>query len=148
MGDKLRGDSVQSIRNMTKGVIIAAIVGGLGVTGMLAAFLTSASPTVTVADAKESKANVYLAGTMVDGSLSVKPKELICEFDLKDDKGDTIRVFHKGHQPANLGSTARIVAKGKSDGTRFVAEKIMTKCPSKYEEEGEPKSSGVKVART
>jgi cytochrome c-type biogenesis protein CcmE len=133
---------------MTKGVMMAAILGGLGVTGMLTAFLTAASPTVTVADAKESRASVYLAGTMVDGTLSVKPKELICEFDLKDDKGDTIRVFHKGHQPANLGTTARIVAKGKSDGTRFVADKIMTKCPSKYEEEGEPKSKDVKVART
>lgn len=54
-------------------------------------------------------------------------------FDLFD-QGDTLTVFYKGVKPDQLADAQQVVAEGhlRTDGI-FEANKIMLKCPSKYE---------------
>ena len=64
-------------------------------------------------------------------------------FDLHDE-GDTLKIYYKGVKPDQLADAQQVVAEGhlRGDGI-FHAEKIMLKCPSKYEVEvAEDKEGG------
>lgn len=124
---------------MNRGAIISLLLTSIGLTAMVMAFVNSASPYVTIAEARTSDAkNLHLAGDIVPGSLRPKPKERKVEFDLKDETGKTIHVVYLGPPPSNMGSATKVVAVGGTDGDSFVATKLNLKCPSKYESaEGE-----------
>ncbi len=58
-------------------------------------------------------------------------------FILNDDKGNKLDVFHNGVKPANFEHTEQVVVLGKfSAGKKiFEADKVLVKCPSKYQKE-------------
>jgi len=56
------------------------------------------------------------------------------EFKIYDEKNDSISVFHRGIKPVNFEHAEKVVAIGKIQQNRFIAEKILVKCPSKYTE--------------
>ena len=58
-------------------------------------------------------------------------------FTLKDDIGSKLEVFHNGVKPANFEHTEQIVVLGKfsSEKKIFEADKVLVKCPSKYQKE-------------
>jgi cytochrome c-type biogenesis protein CcmE len=101
---------------------------------MTSALFANASPYVTVAEAKESKAkNLHVAGTLVPGTLQNYPKEGVVKFSIKDESGATMAVEYKGAEPGNLTTTPKIVAIGGFEGKTFAARDLLVKCPSKYE---------------
>ncbi|HOP61787.1 MAG TPA: cytochrome c maturation protein CcmE [Spirochaetota bacterium] len=59
-------------------------------------------------------------------------------FSITDDSGAELKVYHAGVKPLNFEHTEKIVALGKFSGENsiFMADKILVKCPSKYEKEG------------
>lgn len=119
---------------MNRGAIVSLVLTSIGLTAMVMAFVNSASPYVTVAQAKESKAkNLHLAGDIIPGTLRPKPMEGKVEFDVKDEKGATIHVVYLGPPPSNMGSATKVVAVGGVQNGEFVSEKLQLKCPSKYE---------------
>ncbi|MBL8086531.1 MAG: cytochrome c maturation protein CcmE [Chthonomonas sp.] len=125
---------------MKKSVILSSVLASVALTAMVSAFLMTANPTVTVDQAVRSKGEkVYLAGEIVSGSMISKPRARSITFTLRDDHGKLVTVFHEGHAPANMGTTTRVVAVGSYHDGSFKAEKLMTKCPSKYES-GKPES--------
>jgi len=58
-------------------------------------------------------------------------------FTLVDDSGNRLAAFHKGVKPQNFEHTEQVVVLGKysSDKNIFEADKVLVKCPSKYERE-------------
>jgi cytochrome c-type biogenesis protein CcmE len=58
-------------------------------------------------------------------------------FTLADDSGNTLTAFHNGVKPQNFEHTEQVVVLGKysSDKKIFEADKVLVKCPSKYEKE-------------
>jgi len=58
-------------------------------------------------------------------------------FTLADESGSNITVFHNGVKPQNFEHTEQVVVLGKysSEKKLFEADKVLVKCPSKYEKE-------------
>ncbi len=58
-------------------------------------------------------------------------------FTMIDEAGSRLTAFHKGVKPQNFEHTEQIVALGKysADKKIFEADKVLVKCPSKYEKE-------------
>jgi len=58
-------------------------------------------------------------------------------FTLAEENGDKLTAFHKGVKPVNFEHADQVVLIGKySSGKQlFEADKVLTKCPSKYEKE-------------
>jgi cytochrome c-type biogenesis protein CcmE len=58
-------------------------------------------------------------------------------FTMIDEAGSRLTAFHNGVKPQNFEHTEQIVALGKysADKKIFEADKVLVKCPSKYEKE-------------
>lgn len=101
------------------------------------AFLSNASPYVTVAQAQASKAdNLHVAGDIDKTTLQVSNTVRECTFMITDESGDSLKI-HSTDVPANMGEATKVVAIGGMDGEIFKARKLLLKCPSKYESEKE-----------
>jgi cytochrome c-type biogenesis protein CcmE len=61
---------------------------------------------------------------------------------MADEKGTQMKVVYEGTIPNNFESAQSIVVTGKYSDGYFHAKEILTKCPSKYQEQ-EVKSSGI-----
>jgi cytochrome c-type biogenesis protein CcmE len=119
---------------MTKGLVISIIVAALAMTGMLAAFLTSASPYVTIAEARKLKAdNLHIVGDLDKSTLTTRLQEGEVRFAMTDEKGARMNVIYKGSAPANMGEATKVVVIGGFRGDEFLARNILVKCPSKYQ---------------
>jgi len=111
--------------------LIAAVL-GLAITGFV--FLNQSSPYVTIAQAKQSKtSNVHVPGQITAGTIFNDVSRGEVRFTLNDEKGESLPVTYKGPAPANLGMARQVVAIGTMKGENFSAEKLLLKCPSKYE---------------
>lgn len=121
---------------MLKGQVITTAVALLAMTGVFAAFLTSASPYVTVAQARESSGNrLHLLGNLEKDSIHLDPKSKALTFRIKDPKGEICTIKHIGEPPSNLSEAKEVVAIGSMKDGEFVSEQLLLKCPSKYEED-------------
>lgn len=127
---------------MARGPLIAMICSFFGLAAVVSAFLINASPYVTVAEAKQSSSkSMHLAGDIMKESLNVRLEAGEVRFSVRDEKGDVMPVVYKGGPPANMGSATKVVCVGRVENGSFVADKLILKCPSKYESEA---SSGAK----
>lgn len=119
---------------MRTGTIIAIILSVLGLSAMVVAFITSASPYVTIAEAKtQGGDNLHVAGEILPGTVFTSGATQQVRFTMKDQNGEQIPVVYTGTAPANMGSVAKVVAVGGVKDGVFQATKLWIKCPSKYE---------------
>ena len=119
---------------MKKGPIITAVVTAFALTAVVAAFVSNASPYVTIAQAKTIHSDqLHLAGDLLKGSVSTDYATHTLTFKLRDKDGQVITVLHKGEPPESMSTVTKVVAIGGMQGDRFVSNKLLLKCPSKYE---------------
>lgn len=119
---------------MRLGPVLAVVVAVAGLTAMVTAFLTQASPYVTVAQAKTMKGDsLHLAGDILRDTVQVDARANRLRFELKDEAGQVMPVLYHGPQPSNMGSATKVVAVGGVENGVFVARELLLKCPSKYE---------------
>ena len=124
---------------MKLGKLVPYAVGVVSIGAVVAAFSSGASPYVTVAQARTMSGDrLHLQGELQKNSVRQDLKNGTLEFDLKDKDGATMHVVHKGER-VSLSEATTIVAIGKPEGDAFVSQKLLVKCPSKYEEEGKGK---------
>jgi cytochrome c-type biogenesis protein CcmE len=108
---------------------LAILFVGLGVTS----FQKTLTPYVSFDEARQSKGVVQVMGSLdktsdrYDGGL----QEL--SFELFDESGGRIPVAYKGTKPANFHDAISIVAIGRYREGRIEAERLLVKCPSKYQ---------------
>ncbi len=121
---------------MKLGAILAVALSAVGLSAVVFAFMTNASPYVTVKEAQARTGdNQHLAGDIVPGTLLTDLNAGTVKFDLKDQSGQVCKVLYTGPPLTNLGSATKLVAiGGMKDGT-FMSNKLLLKCPSKYESE-------------
>jgi cytochrome c-type biogenesis protein CcmE len=118
-----------------KGPVVTAIIATLAMAGVVGAFMSNASPYVTVAQAMTTGGdNLHLAGVMQKETFRQDITNGHITFDLKDIDGKTIQVEHVGSRPASLMDADRIVAIGSVKDGHFVSHDLLVKCPSKYDE--------------
>jgi len=67
----------------------------------------------------------------------VKHDEKGFSFLITDESGLKLNVYHSGVKPLNFEHTEQVVVLGKfsKENSTFIADKVLVKCPSKYEKE-------------
>ena len=113
-------------------VIVAALAFGSR------AFVANLTPYITFAQAREAKGQVQIVGKLDKGTIAYKNKTLL--FGIVDDKGDRMSVAYDDVRPPNFEMATQITAIGAFDGEAFRAEKLLVKCPSKYQGDGEDRA--------
>jgi cytochrome c-type biogenesis protein CcmE len=94
-------------------------------------WVNSLNPYVTVAQAKTSPDTVQVKGALLVDTISFG-KDGALNFDIQDDTG-RLKIVYKLSKPGNLEQASHVVAVGKYQGTAFQAERLLIKCPSKYQ---------------
>lgn len=118
---------------MRKGYwIAAALAAGFGVLG-ITAFTKSLTPYLTFDEARAARGTVQVMGGLDKASDRYDRESQRLYFDLVDDRGRRMPVVYSGVRPANFGDAISIVAIGRYRDGRIEAEKLLVKCPSKYQ---------------
>jgi cytochrome c-type biogenesis protein CcmE len=97
------------------------------------AMIQTIVPYVSVAQARQSSGKVQVKGKLVPGSVQMDPVQRQTRFTIEDAQGDLLNVIHPKLAQGNVEQATEIVAIGQMQGDIFVAEKILYKCPSKYQ---------------
>ena len=121
---------------MKPAAIIALFIAIAGLGLGVYAFVANASPYVSAKEAARMAGSVvHVAGKIDHGSTKASVQDQILRFNLIDDKGDTLPVLYKGMKPGDFDSAPTASVEGSYEGGTFLARKITTQCPSKYETE-------------
>jgi cytochrome c-type biogenesis protein CcmE len=91
---------------------------------------------------RQTKADrfIQMEGKVVATSIRYDNTKPTLVFDLTDDKKNIINVTFNDIKPDNFDSGYPVIVEGRFTGeSKFVADKLKVKCPSKYEEEAKKK---------
>lgn len=128
------GVIIHAMERSKRGLVATVVIAICAMVGVTAAFMSSASPYVTVAEAKTAKGeSLHLAGQIDAKTLTDDRIHGKLSFVLIDKNGDRIQVVHTGEPVNNLGDVKQVVAIGHVEKGVFVSEKMLVKCPTKYE---------------
>lgn len=109
----------------------------------LSTFSRSMTPYVSFAEAKAAPRTVQVMGALEKGTSRYDTNTKTLLFTLYDEKTKTsIPVSYTDVKPANFEDAVSIVAIGRYDNGVFAAEKLLVKCPSKYQGEEIEKQYG------
>jgi cytochrome c-type biogenesis protein CcmE len=116
-----------------KGYWIAAVLAlafvALGVT----AFQKTLTPYLTFDEARKSRSVVQVMGALDKTSDRYDTSNQELSFNLLDEHGRSMPVAYRGIKPGNFKDAISIVAIGRYQNGRIEAEKLLVKCPSKYQ---------------
>jgi cytochrome c-type biogenesis protein CcmE len=118
---------------MKKGYWIA---GGLAVAFVLlgvTSFQKTLTPYLSFEEARSAKGVVQVMGGLDKASDRYDTSTQKLFFELTDERGGRMPVVYGGTKPANFKDAISIVAIGRYREGRIEAEKLLVKCPSKYQ---------------
>ena len=118
---------------MKRGYWIAAALTLAFVGFGLTAFQKTLTPYLSFDEAKKSRGVVQIMGGLDKQSDRYDTATQELSFDLLDDKGHRMPVAYRGIKPGNFRDAISIVAIGRYKDGRIDAEKLLVKCPSKYQ---------------
>lgn len=118
---------------MKKGYWIASGLAVLFVILGLTSFQKTLTPYLSFEEARKSKGIVQVMGGLDKTSDRYDTATQQLAFDLVDDHGGRMPVLYGGTKPANFKDAISIVAIGPYRNGRIEAEKLLVKCPSKYQ---------------
>lgn len=114
----------------------AILIGGVSVSalcGVMFAFLTNASPYVTIEEARKSTAdNLHVIGEVDKATVQLASLQRECRFVMTDETGQSLQIISTD-LPSNLAEADQVVAIGGMKGDHFQARQLLVKCPSKYQ---------------
>ena len=98
-------------------------------------FVDSLTPYVGVAQAKRASGSVQVKGLIDEKSVPhIEGGEFV--FALKDEEtGESMTVRYKGMKPDQFDQAHHVVAVGRYRDGAFRSDKLLIKCPSKYEQQ-------------
>ena len=112
----------------------------------LTTFSSSMTPYVTFDEAERSARVVQVMGGLEQGSSRYDATSKTLHFRLVDlETKKVLPVAYRDVKPANFEDAVSIVAIGKYQKDTFNAEKLLVKCPSKYQGQETEKHYGAKV---
>lgn len=110
----------------------------------LVSFMGSQVSSVTIENARRSVNVVQVEGAVDFATMNYDVNKHELQFDLINHAEDVVEgmephrlhVVYHGEVPGNFEQATSVTVVGKTDGDQFVAQKMLVKCPSKYQ--GEP----------
>lgn len=129
---------------MKKSSIIGIVVIAIAI-AIIISTQSSASSYVTFGEAQEiaqsgSSKKIHVVGELKKNSVgqvvgvNPSPDKLSVSFVMVDDNHQEQTVFYNEPMPSDFLRSEKVVVIGGYHNDRFVADKILLKCPSKYEE--------------
>ena len=113
----------------------------------LTTFSSTMTPYVSFEEAEKSTRVVQVMGGLEKGSSRYDTVSKTLHFNLVDlETKKVLPVAYRDVKPANFEEAVSIVAIGKYQKDGFHAEKLLVKCPSKYQGEETEKHYGAKVS--
>ena len=109
------------------GAIVGFVAFGAG------AFKSNLTPYVSFEKARATTSAVQVAGKLVEHSDRFDEATSRLLFTLADDNGQQLQVAYKGMKPGNFNEATQVVAIGRYRDGVLEAEKLLVKCPSKYQ---------------
>jgi cytochrome c-type biogenesis protein CcmE len=93
-----------------------------------------------VAAANEGDEYHVVGKYVKDKGIEYNPKQNAnrCVFYLKDNENKEFKVIYNGAKPQDFEMSEQIVVTGKATAGVFIADKILMKCPSKYNNTSDP----------
>lgn len=121
---------------MKLGAWVSGIVVATGVSVGGYTFLTSASPYLSVEEAMARPGeSVHVVGVVDQATVQNDALRGTLRFAMVDDKGRSMRVEFHGPKPASFETAPKVSVAGEFREGVFVSDKMLVKCPSKYEGE-------------
>jgi cytochrome c-type biogenesis protein CcmE len=112
----------------------------------LSTFTKSMTPYVSFDEAKSSRRTVQVMGALEKGTSRYDIEAKTLHFTLVDPQTkNALPVAYRDVKPANFEDAVSIVAIGRYHDGTFQAEKLLVKCPSKYQGEEVEKQYGKKA---
>ena len=118
---------------MKKGYWIAAALTLAFVGFGLTAFQKTLTPYLSFDEARKARGVVQVMGGLDKQSDRYDTATQQLSFDLMDANGRRMPVVYRGIKPGNFRDAISIVAIGRYRDGRIDAEKLLVKCPSKYQ---------------
>ena len=115
--------------------IIAAIIAAACLTVGMFVMNTSKIEYQNFTQAKNSNKTVQVIGMPDKNSFPEDNSSNLFRFYMKDKAGISQMVEYYGPKPMNFDLAEYVVVKGRYENDKFIAKEILTKCPSKYENE-------------
>lgn len=85
------------------------------------------------AEAEESGTQAHVVGMWVDSDeFRYDASSNVFTFHMQDDAGNVREVRYGNPKPANFEDAEKLVIEGSAQGDVFIADNILVKCPSKY----------------
>jgi cytochrome c-type biogenesis protein CcmE len=116
-----------------KGYWIAAVLALAFLALGLTAFQRTLTPYLTFDEARKSRGVVQVMGALDKTSDRYDTTTQELSFNLLDEHGRSLPVAYRGIKPGNFKDAISIVAIGRYHDGRIEAEKLLVKCPSKYQ---------------
>jgi len=116
------------------GLIVLAIVYLIytGVQSTAAYFLT-VDELYAKGEAIENRM-VRISGKVDGETVDFNSRDLILAFDITSETGERLSVVFNGPRPDQMDHGAEAILEGKYDGEIFMAQSLLLKCPSRYDE--------------
>lgn len=114
-------------------VVVALLLVAGGVALGVSSFRRSVTPYVGFAEARRGGGLVQVNGTIVARDPAGGAGEPVLSFRMRDRQGEVMPVVYRGAVPPNFAQTTMLVAVGRCRDGRFEAERLLVKCPSKYQ---------------
>lgn len=112
-------------------VVVGIILGAVN-------FIESNVEYMDFATAERSSKKAQVKGEWVrEQEIAFDSEHVKFSFYMKDDNNRIVKVVLDGAKPNNFELAESVVAKGRFVGEEFHATDVLTKCPSKYEGDGE-----------
>jgi cytochrome c-type biogenesis protein CcmE len=122
----------------TKYIIGAIVIVVFGVWGA-SAFLRTTVQYVSIAEAKRSNKTVQTLGEIDFNDVHFDAENNRLIFSIFDagssdqTQAERMRVIYKGVVPGNFEQATQVAVRGKMTPDGFLADKLLVKCPSKYQ---------------
>ncbi len=119
--------------------IIGAVIILIFVVWGASAFLKTTVQYVSIAEAKQTGRTVQVLGSIDFNDVHFDAENRRLVFSIYDSKNpdpsraDRMKVIYRGVVPGNFEQATQVVVRGKQGADGFVAEKLLVKCPSKYQ---------------
>ena len=119
-------------RNPARLVVALSVAAVLAVFLVYVSFAGGGTPLVQPSELDEHEGNVQLGGVIL-GPVEGNAREDGLRFEVRDVKGsETVPVVYKGSVPDQFKVGREVMVEGELRSGAFVADRMITKCPSKY----------------
>lgn len=119
-----------------KTIIAVAVVVVAAVIGLSSLFTGGGMISyVSFSEARTTTDNVQVMGELLDSETSYNSETGVFSFYITNETGDRMKVIYGGTKPGNFDQATSVVCIGKYRNDAFHAEKLLVKCPSKYQDQ-------------